>query len=117
METAVLEKNTESGRSKTHLTRVISAGAHRSNRSVLTERFRDATKKSVAAIIERGRVLIDGKNELEHGQYSDWLVRDLRFGETKVALRKAAMLTQLARNEVIGNACHWHDFPPSPRTL
>ena len=23
----------------------------------------------------------------------------------------------LARNEVISNPCHWHDFPPSPRTL
>ena len=23
----------------------------------------------------------------------------------------------LARNEVISNPCHWHDFPPPPRTL
>ena len=23
----------------------------------------------------------------------------------------------LARNEVISKSCHWHDFPPSPRTL
>jgi hypothetical protein len=27
------------------------------------------------------------------------------------------MLMFLARNEVISNACHWHAFPPSPRTL
>src|SRR5260370_19133080 len=27
------------------------------------------------------------------------------------------MLMFLARNEVISNPCHWHDFPPSPRTL
>ncbi len=27
------------------------------------------------------------------------------------------MLMFLARNEVISNSCHWHAFPPSPRTL
>jgi hypothetical protein len=27
------------------------------------------------------------------------------------------MLMLLARNEVISNPCHWHDFPPSIRTL
>jgi hypothetical protein len=26
-------------------------------------------------------------------------------------LRKAEMLMFLARNEVISNPCHWHDFP------
>jgi hypothetical protein len=47
---------------------------------------------------------------------------ELRFGTRKVGsreadLRKAEMLMFLARNEVISNPCHWHDFPPSPRTL
>jgi hypothetical protein len=90
--------------------------------SILTERFRNALKKSVEGIIEAGRVLIEAKNELEHGQFSDWVVRELRFGTRKAGsreadLRKADMLMFLARNEVISNACHWHDFPPSPRTL
>jgi hypothetical protein len=90
--------------------------------SALTARFRNALKKSVEGIIEAGRVLIEAKSELEHGQFTDWVVRELRFGIRKdgsreADLRKAEMLMFLARNEVISNPCHWHDFPPSPRTL
>ena len=90
--------------------------------NVFTARFRNALKKSVEGIIEAGRVLIEAKNELEHGQFIDWVVNDLRFGLRKdggrpADLRKAQMLMFLARNEVISNACHWHAFPPSPRTL
>jgi hypothetical protein len=48
--------------------------------NVLTARFRNALKKSVEGIIEAGRVLIEAKNELEHGQFIDWVVNDLRFG-------------------------------------
>jgi hypothetical protein len=91
---------------------------HQQSLGALTERFRDATKKSVAAIIERGRVLIDGKDQLnKRGQFGDWLVLDLHFGEKKAALRKAEFLMQLSRNDVMSNPCHWHDLPPSPRTL
>ena len=87
--------------------------------NVLTARFRNALKKSVEGIIEAGRVLIEAKDELEHGQFIDWVVNDLRFGIRKdgsrvADLRKAQMLMFLARNEVISNACHWHAFPPSP---
>ena len=90
--------------------------------NVLAARFRNALKKSVEGIIEAGGVLIEAKNELEHGQFIDWVVNDLRFGIRKdgsrpADLRKAQMLMFLARNEVISNACHWHAFPPSLRTL
>ena len=37
--------------------------------NVLTARFRNALKKSVEGIIEAGRVLIEAKDELEHGQF------------------------------------------------
>jgi hypothetical protein len=89
---------------------------------VLTARFRNALKKSVEGIIEAGRVLIEAKNELEHGQFIDWVVRELRFGTRKdgsrpADLRKAQILMFLARNEVISNANHWYAFPPSWRTL
>jgi hypothetical protein len=87
--------------------------------SIFTTRFRNALKKSVEGIIEAGRVPAEAKSELEHGQFSDWVVRELRFGTRKEGsreadLRKADMLMFLARNEVISNPCHWHDFPPSP---
>ena len=89
---------------------------------LLTARFRNALKKSVEGIIEAGRVLIEAKSDLEHGQFIDWVVNDLRFGTRKdgnrpADLRKAQMLMFLARNEVISNACQWHAFPPSSRTL
>ena len=87
--------------------------------SALTSRFRNALKKSVEGIIEAGRVLIEAKNELEHGQFTDWVVRELRFGSRKersreADIRKAEMLMLLARNDVISNSCHWHALPPSP---
>jgi hypothetical protein len=88
--------------------------------TILTTRFRNALKKSVEGIIEAGRVLIKAKNELEHGAFINWVVYDVRFGtrgHREPDLRNAQMLMFLARNEVISNACHWHAFPPSPRTL
>jgi hypothetical protein len=102
--------------------RQLGYGHNRHNLSELTSRFRNALKKSVEGIVEAGLVLIQAKSELEHGQFIDWVVRELRFGTRKDGnrepdLRKAEMLMFLARNEVISNPCHWHDFPPSPRTL
>jgi hypothetical protein len=90
--------------------------------SELTAQFRNALKKSVEGIIEAGLVLIQAKSELEHGQFTDWVVNELRFGTRKPGvrdadIRKAELLMFLARNEVISKSCHWHAFPPSPRTL
>jgi hypothetical protein len=56
--------------------------------SALTARFQNALKKSVEGIIEAGRVLIEAKNELEHGQFTDWVVRELRFGSRKDGSRE-----------------------------
>jgi hypothetical protein len=111
-----------------HPVRKTSTQRHQNGRqtqdklNALTARFRNALKKSVEGIIEAGRVLIEAKSELDHGQFTDWVVGELRFGSRKdgtreVDLRKAEMLMFLARNEVISNPCHWHAFPPSPRTL
>ena len=90
--------------------------------SELTAKFRNALKKSVEGIVEAGLVLIQAKSELEHGQFIDWIVNELRFGTRKAGaphadIRKAEMLMFLARNEAISKSCHWHAFPPSPRTL
>jgi hypothetical protein len=89
---------------------------------VLTQRFRNALEKGVAGIIEAGHVLIEAKEQLEHGQFTDWVVRELLFGSRKKGcrdadIRKAEMLMQLARHEVISDASYWHALPPSPRTL
>ena len=46
-------------------------------------RFRSALKKGVEGIIEAGRVLVEAKNQIDHGQFTDWVVGELRFGEPK----------------------------------
>ena len=90
---------------------------------VLTQRFRNALKQSVAGIIEASKVLIEVKKKLPHGDFTDWVDRELRFGApTKTGsreanIRKGQMLIMVAEHEVISNANHWYAFPPSWRTL
>ncbi len=53
-------------------------------------------------------MLIEAKSELEHGEFINWVVCDLRFGtraHREPDLCKAEMLMFLARNEVISNSC------------
>jgi hypothetical protein len=120
MESAVVGKKNDLGDAKDKAIRSVS---HQSqNLSVLTKRFRNAMEKGVAGIIEAGQVLIEAKKKLPRGQFTDWVVRELRFGSRKDSsreadIRKAEMVMLLARNEVISNPCHWHAFPPSIRTL
>jgi hypothetical protein len=56
-------------------------GEHQNDLSKLTSRFRDALRKGVEGIIEAGRVLIEAKSKLKHGQFTEWVVRELRLGE------------------------------------
>src|SRR5579864_7266026 len=70
--------------------------------SELTSQFHEALKKSVEGIVEAGLVLIQAKSELEHGQFTDWVVNELRFGTQKAGaphadIRKAQMLMFVAR--------------------
>jgi uncharacterized coiled-coil protein SlyX len=118
LERISLDKNLVDWRPKVLTRRQQNGRQTQDKLSALTARFRNALKKSVEGIIEAGRVLIEAKNELEHGQFTDWVVNELRFGVRKVGvrdadIRKAEMLMFLARNEVISNSCHWHAFPPS----
>jgi Protein of unknown function (DUF3102) len=89
----------------------------------LTQRFRDALKRSVAGIIEAGKVVIEAKEKLPHGQFTEWVDKELRFGDPTTArsregnIRKAQMLKMLAEHEVISNPNHWHALPTSIRTL
>ena len=87
-----------------------------------TRSVRNALKKSVEGIIEAERVLIEAKNELDHGQFIDWVVNDLRFGIRKDGsrppdLRKAQMLMFLARNEVVQMRVTGTHFRVPPRSL
>jgi hypothetical protein len=122
MEASVVATGDDLVRAKSHPARGVNSPNARGSLSVLTQRFRSALKKSVAGIVEAGQVLIEAKSQIEHGQFTDWVVRELRFGTQKHGsrvsdLRKAEMLMQLARHDVISKSCHRHDFPPSIRTL
>jgi hypothetical protein len=95
---------------------------NRSNLKDLTARFRSALRKGVEGIIEAGQVLIEAKQVLDHGHFTDWVVDVLKWGErrpgkSEANLRKAEMCMYLARHPVIGNPRYFDAFPPSPRTL
>jgi hypothetical protein len=107
---------------KSHRSPGVEASHNRDSLRVLTQRFRNALKKSVAGIIEAGQVLIEAKSRIEYGQFTDWVVRELQFGSRKEGSRessiwKAEKLMLLAQHDVISKSCHWHALPPSIRTL
>ena len=98
----LLERRTRSSHNGQHHLR-----NSRPNIKDLTARFRAALRKGVEGIIEAGRVLIEAKEILDHGQFTDWVVDELRFGERRPGcpdanIRKAQMFMYLARHPVIG---------------
>ena len=71
-----------------------------------------AWQKSTTAIIETGRLLIQAKDCLEHGQWLEMVRAELPFAE-----RTAQRLMAIASNPVIANAAHVSLLPPSWGTL
>lgn len=74
-------------------------------------------RKSVEGIFQAGGVLIEGKAQLVHGEFIDWVTNDLKLGEGKVGMRKAQMLMNIARHPILSKANQWFAFPPSWRTI
>jgi hypothetical protein len=71
-----------------------------------------AWQKSTTAIIETGRLLIQAKDSLEHGQWLEMVRAELPFTG-----RTAQRLMAIASNPVIANAAHASLLPPSWGTL
>jgi hypothetical protein len=123
MQASVIATGDDLVRVKSHPGRGVKASRAGDDLSVLTQRFRNALKKSVEGIVEAGQVLSEAKSRIEHGKFTDWVDRELRFGASLKAhspeanLRQAEVLMLLARHDVISNPCHWHALPPSIRTL
>ncbi len=82
------------------------------NLAHLTARFNAAISKSVAGLIEAGNVLLEGKAELNHGQFMAWVVQELHWD-----IRKAEMLMMLARHPILSKSCNYTTLPPSYRSL
>ena len=75
-------------------------------------RIAGAWRKSVEAILEAGRLLIEAKAALPHGAFADMIESDLPFGA-----RMAQMLMAIARNPRLVNAKHVSLLPPHVGTL
>ena len=123
MLTNVTAKGDNLAHTESHSGRGGNASNDQNSLRLLTQRFRDALAKGVEGIVEAGKVLIEAKNKLPHGNFTDWVDRELRFGapaktgSREANIRKGQMLRMLAEHEVISNASHWHALPPSIRTL
>jgi N6-adenosine-specific RNA methylase IME4 len=76
------------------------------------ERIAAAWRQSLQGIIETGRLLIEAKATLDHGDWLPLIERDLPFGP-----RYAQMLMKVAADSRITNTNHGSLLPPSPRTL
>jgi len=69
-------------------------------------------QKSVESILETGRLLIEAKKALKHGQWQDMIDEKLPFGE-----RTAEMLRIIAEHPVVANPKHVSVLPASWGTL
>lgn len=75
-------------------------------------RIRAAWQKSVDGIIEVGRLLIEAKEALPHGEFIAMVESELPFRE-----HTARRLMAIARDERLSNGAHGLVLPPSWRTL
>src|SRR5262245_20790937 len=71
-----------------------------------------AWRKGVEAFIETGRLLIEAKDALDHGQFEAMVRLKLPFDPSV-----ARKLMAVARHPVLSNRAHAHVLPPSWTTL
>jgi hypothetical protein len=71
-----------------------------------------AWQKTTESIIDTGRLLIEAKAKIEHGEFEDMIDAQLPFGP-----RAARMLMAIAANPVLSDRNHGSVLPPSWRTL
>jgi hypothetical protein len=76
------------------------------------ERITSAWQKAVASIIETGRLLIEAKNALDHGEFGKMIEDKLPFG-----WRTAQRLMEIAEHPILSKATHVSHLPPSWGTL
>jgi hypothetical protein len=75
-------------------------------------RINEAWQKSVEGVLEAGRLLLEAKEELQHGTFENMIRLELNFG-----LRTAQMLMGIAANPTLSNPKHVSLLPPSWGTL
>jgi hypothetical protein len=93
--------------------------AHASSRHSLTARFQawneksiEYSEKRIERIIEKGRVLKQGKEELSEEEWTDWVVKDLHIKPWS-----AGRYIQIFEHPILSDKMYWKRFPADYRTL
>jgi hypothetical protein len=76
------------------------------------EQITASWNKQIETILATGRLLLEAKEELQHGQFQAMIARELPFGP-----RTAQMLMTVAKHPVLSNAKYISHLPPSWSTL
>ena len=82
------------------------------DRTEFVARIRETFSQSVEAIIRTGRVLLEAKADLEHGEFLAMVENDLPFGA-----RSAQMLMAITHDARLTNAKSVSLLPPAWGTL
>jgi hypothetical protein len=85
-------------------------GSNRRDSKYFDEKLTELRVNDVENIIARGRLLIEAKDELEHGSFEAMVKRHFD-------LSTARMYRIIAAHPVISDRCHVNALPPSMRTL
>lgn len=91
---------------------VIEGGAISAGTQVWASRIAAAHAKSTAAVFEVGRLLLEAKAALPHGEFEAMVERDLPFKPST-----ARRLMIVAEDGRLTDRAHGHVLPPSWRTL
>jgi hypothetical protein len=83
-----------------------------SPRARWAKRIRLASRKTVESMIQTGKLLIEAKAKLKHGEFIAMLRSDLPFGP-----RTAQRLMRIAGNPAISKASNWSHLPEALSTL
>jgi len=74
-------------------------------------------RKSVAAIVNTGQLLIRAKKALGHGKWTNMVGGGLRVGKLDFQERVAQMIMRVAKNPVLSNPSNYSFLPPHYNTL
>jgi hypothetical protein len=77
-----------------------------------SDKIREAYGNAIEGIFQMGRLLLEAKEMLEHGEFQAMIERELPFGP-----RAAQMLMKIAQHPVLTNAKHVSLLPPNWGTL
>jgi hypothetical protein len=79
---------------------------------VWKDRITAAWQKGVASIVETGKLLVEAKAQVDHGEWTRLIESELPFDRTT-----AFRLITIAQHPIVSNVANWQHLPTSWRTL